>query len=50
MGEKLFSLAAAIVGLAIVAVVVQSKNTAGVLNAGGSAFSTSIRAAMGQVG
>lgn len=49
MGEKLFSVMGAIIGLAIVAVIVQSANTSKVLVAGGSAFTNSVRAAMGNV-
>ena len=47
-GEKLFSLLGAMLGIAMVAVVVQSANTAKVISAGGTAFSTSVRAVMGR--
>ena len=47
-GEGLFSLAAAIVGVALIATVVQSKNTAAVIKASGDAFVGAVRAAMGR--
>lgn len=45
--DKVFNVAALIVGLAIVATLVASKNTAGVVKSVGDAFSGSIRAAKG---
>ena len=47
-GEKLFSMLGAMLGIAMVAVVVQSKNTSSVLKAGGDAFAGSVRAVMGR--
>ena len=47
-GEKIFSLLGAMLGIAMVAVVVQSANTSKVLTAGGQAFSSSVRAVMGR--
>ena len=46
--EKVVSIAVAIVGVAMVAVLVQSANTSSVIQATGSAFSSSVRAAMGR--
>lgn len=48
MGEKLFSLMGAIVGVAMVAVIVQSTRTATVIKYSGDAFAESVRAAMGR--
>jgi hypothetical protein len=47
-GEKLFSLATAMLSIALVAVLVQSPNTAKVLTAGGNAWVGSVRAVMGK--
>ena len=46
--EKIVSVFTAIVGLALVATVVQSPYTAPIFKAGGDAFSGSIRAARGK--
>lgn len=46
--EGVFSLLTAMLGIAMVAVIVQSPNTSKVLTAGGSAFSGSVRAVMGR--
>ena len=46
--EKIVTIATAIVAVAMVAVLVQSANTSAVINATGSAFSSSVRAAMGR--
>jgi len=45
---RIFDIAAAIVGVAAVTVVVSSPNTAAILNAVGSTFAGSLRAAMGK--
>lgn len=45
--EKLFNVAGAIVTVALVSVIVGSKNTSGVIRAVGSAFSGALRAAKG---
>ena len=47
-GEKLVSILTAMLGIAMVSVIVQSKNTSSVLTAGGNAFSSSVRAVMGR--
>lgn len=47
-GEKLFSLLTAIVGVATIAVLVQSANTGKVILSSGVAFSDAVRAAMGK--
>ncbi len=50
MGEKVVTIAVAIVGVATLAVLVsRNANTAGVLKAGGSAFSEALRAAVSPV-
>lgn len=50
MGEKIVTVAVAITGVAILAVLVsRNANTAGVLKAGGSAFAEALRAATGPV-
>lgn len=50
MGEKLVTIGVAIVGVATLAVLVsRNANTAGVLKAGGSAFSEALRAAVSPV-
>lgn len=50
MGERLVTIAVAIVGVATLAVLVsQRANTAGVIRAAGNAFSDSLRAATGPV-
>jgi hypothetical protein len=50
MGEKLVTIAVAIVGVATLAVLVsRNANTAGVIGAGGKAFSDALRAATGPV-
>jgi hypothetical protein len=46
--EGLFSLLTAMLGIAMVAVIVQSPNTSRVITAGGSAFTGSVRAVMGR--
>ena len=46
--ERIASIITALVGVAMVAVVVQSPNTSKVITAGGSAFSSSARAVMGR--
>jgi hypothetical protein len=46
-GESLVSIVTALVGVALVAVIVQSRNTASVINASGNAFANSVRAVMG---
>lgn len=46
--EKIFNLAGAIVSLAVVAVVLQSPQTARVIQASTSGFASSIRAARGK--
>lgn len=46
--NEIISLFAAIVSLAMVAVVIQSPNTAGIIKAWGDAFSGSLRAATGR--
>lgn len=46
--EKVASIAAAIVGVALISVLVSSPNTAKVFTAAGSAFANSIRAAQGR--
>lgn len=45
--DKVFNVAALIVGLAIVATLVASKNTASIVKSVGDSFSGSIRAAKG---
>ncbi len=47
-GEKLASIASAMLGIAVIAVVVQSPNTSRVIAATGQAFSSSVRAVMGR--
>jgi membrane protein involved in colicin uptake len=47
--EKTVSIISALVGVALVAVIVQSANTSNVIRAGGDAFSNSVRAVMGNV-
>lgn len=47
-GEALFSLLGAMIGIAMVAVIVQSANTSKVISAGGTAFAQSVRAVMGR--
>ena len=50
MGERLVTIAVAIVGAATLAVLVsRNANTAGVIRAGGSAFAEALRAATGPV-
>jgi hypothetical protein len=46
--EGIFSLLTAMLGIAMVAVIVQSPNTSRVISAGGTAFSGSVRAVMGR--
>lgn len=46
--ERIATIATAIVAVAMVAVLVQSQNTSSVITATGSAFSSSVRAAMGR--
>jgi len=46
-GEQLVSILTALIGVAVIAVVVQSRNTASVITAGGNAFANSARAVMG---
>jgi hypothetical protein len=46
--DKLFNIAAAIVGVALVTTIVTSPNTSAVISASGTAFASSIRAAMGK--
>jgi hypothetical protein len=48
--EKIVTIFTAIIGIAMVAVIVQSTNTSAVITASGNAFSSSVSAAMGQVG
>jgi len=48
MGERIASIMAALVGVATIAVIVQSPNTSRVITASGSAFSSSVRAVMGR--
>lgn len=47
-GEGIFSLATALLGIAMVAVIVQSPNTSKVITAGGTTFVNAVRAAMGK--
>jgi hypothetical protein len=47
-GERLFSLLTAMLGIAMVSVLVQSPNTAKVLTAGGNAWVGGVRAVMGK--
>lgn len=47
-GEKLFSLAGAMLSIAMVAVLVQSQNTSRVITATGNAWIGSVRAVMGK--
>lgn len=47
-GEGLISLGVALLGIAMVAVIVQSANTSKVITAGGNAFVGAVRAAMGK--
>ena len=47
-GEKLVSIITAMLGVAAISVIVQSKNTSSVLTAGGNAFTNSVRAVMGK--
>lgn len=50
MGEKLVTIAVAIVGVATLAVLVsRNANTSGVISAAGNAFSGALRAATGPV-
>jgi hypothetical protein len=50
MGEKIVTIGVAIVGVATLAVLVsRNANTAGVIKAGGSAFSEALRAAVSPV-
>ena len=46
-GESLVSIVTALIGVALVAVIVQSKNTSQVISASGNAFANAVRAAMG---
>lgn len=46
--ERIVSIVTALIGVAMVAVIVQSPNTSRVITAGGSAFSSSARAVMGR--
>lgn len=46
-GEALVSIATAMLGIAMVAVIVQSGNTSNVITASGNAFANSVRAVMG---
>lgn len=46
--EKIVTIAVALIGVAMVAVLVQSPNTSQVITATGSAFQSSVRAAMGR--
>lgn len=48
--ERVVSIAVAIIGVATVAVLVQSPNTAAVIRATGESFTAALRAAMGTVG
>lgn len=47
-GEKLFSIASAMLGVAMVAVIVQSPNTSKVISAAGTTWVNSVRAIMGK--
>jgi len=47
-GEGLVSIATAILGIAMVAVIVQSANTSKVITASGQTFVSAVRAAMGK--
>lgn len=49
-GEKVFSLATAMLGIAMVAVIVQSPNTSKVFKAAGDVWVGSVKAVMGNVG
>ncbi len=46
--EGIISLLTAMLGIAMIAVIVQSRNTSTVIAAGGTAFSQSVRAVMGR--
>jgi hypothetical protein len=46
--DRIFNIAAAIVGVALVTTIVTSPNTSAVIQASGNAFSASIQAAMGK--
>lgn len=46
--DRAFNIAAAIVGVAMVTVIVSGRNTAQVISAVGDAFSGSLRSAMGR--
>ena len=48
--EKVASIVAALIGVAMVAVIVQSANTSKVISASGNAFTSSVKAVMGNVG
>lgn len=48
MGEKIVSLLAAMLGIATIAVLVQSANTSKVITASGEAWTSSVRAVMGK--
>lgn len=48
--ERLVSIVAALIGVAMVAVIVQSSNTSSVISASGNAFTGAVRAVMGNVG
>ena len=47
-GEGIFSLATALLGIAMVAVIIQSPNTSKVITASGQTFVGAVRAAMGK--
>ena len=47
--DKVYNVATAIVGVALIATLVTNSNTAPVITAVGNAFASSIRAAMGKV-
>lgn len=48
--EQVTSIALAIISVALVAVIVQSPNTSRVIQATGTAFTSAVKGAMGQVG
>lgn len=48
MGEKVVSIFTGLIGVATIAVLVGSTNTAKIFQAGGSAFATAVKAAMGK--
>lgn len=46
--ERIASIVSALIGVAMVAVIVQSPHTSRVITSGGNAFSSSVRAVMGR--